>query len=392
MSTTVPLHPRLERIQPWALYAGAAALLVSFAGSWLNPGQFYQSYLAAYLYWVGIAIGCIGLVMLHHLVGGQWGFLVRRLLEAGASTLWLMALLFLPLIPGLKYLYPWARPENENTPASAFHKIYLSVDLFIFRTCIYFAIWILLGFLLTRWSSRQDQTADPAWSARLESLSGPGLVILFLSASFASIDWGMSLEPDWYSTIYGAMFVTGQALATLAFVTAIAAMLSGDPPLASLAQPSTMRDLGNLLLAFVMLWAYMAFSQFLIIWCGNLTEEIPWYMRRTRGGWQWVALSLILFHFFLPFFVLLFQDMKRSPRALLAIAVAILFMHGVDLFWLVAPAFRRSALDIHWLDFVTCIGIGGLWLGMFVRQLKLMPLVPLHDPRLAKALEHAKGI
>jgi hypothetical protein len=296
------------------------------------------------------------------------------------------------LVFGLKHLYPWARPEEMYAdPTLLAKRWYLNVGFFVQRAFLYFAVWITLAVLLNRWSSRQDQEEDPTLRGRLEVMSGPGLALLFLTASFAAMDWGMSLEPHWYSTIYGPMFVTGQALSTLAFATAAAAMLSGFEPLARLARPRQMRDLGNLLLAFVMLWAYMAFSQFLIVWCGNLTEEIPWYLLRTHGGWQWVALCLILFHYFLPFFSLLFREVKQKLSALLIISCAVLIMHGVDLSWLVSPAFGRAALGVHWLDFATFIGVGGVWLSMFVWQLKGKPLVPLHDPWLAHSLENAKG-
>jgi hypothetical protein len=391
MNAPDALRPSLDRLQWIFLTVGALGGALCFLGAWLNPAQFYQSYLLGYLFWLGIALGCLGLTMLHHLVGGTWGYVIRRLLESGASHFWLMVLLFLPLLVGGDQLYRWARPGALEADPVIAHRVYFKLPFFVARAGVYFAVWTGLGFLLCRWSARQDETAEPALSERLQRLSGPGLALLFFTASFAAIDWVMSLEPDWYSTIYGAMLVTGQALETLAFATGAAILLSGHEPLASFASPARLRDLGNLMLAFVMLWAYMAFSQFLIIWCGDLKEEIPWYLRRTQGGWEWVGLFLIVFHFFLPFFALFFRDLKGNLRPLLVVAALILGMHAVDLYWLVVPPFRKSALALQWTDVVAPLAIGGIWLGAFVWQLKRRPLLPLHDPRLEEALQHAKG-
>jgi hypothetical protein len=302
-----------------------------------------------------------------------------------------MVVLFLPLLLGSGQLYRWARPGALATDPVASHKIYFNFLFFLARAAVYFAIWISLATFLCRWSARQDETAEPALTHRLQTLSGPGLALLFFTASFAAIDWVMSLEPDWYSTIYGAMLVTGQALETLAFATGAAILLSKYEPLASFALPARLRDLGNLMLAFVMLWMYMAFSQFLIIWCGDLKEEIPWYLKRIQGGWQWVALFLIVFHFVLPFFALFLRDVKENLRPLFFVAALVLGMHAIDLYWLVIPPFRASALALKWTDIVAPLAIGGFWLAAFVWQLKRWPLLPLHDQRLQEALAHVKG-
>jgi len=388
------LRLQLDRLQRIFLVVGIVGLALSSVEAWVSPRRFYTSYLVAYLFWLGIALGSIGIVMLHHLVGGKWGFVIRRLLESGSTTLWLMAALFVPFLLGLRHMYVWARPDFVARDVILSQKLwYLNVDFFVGRAAVYFIVWIIMSYCLNRWSAQQDQTDNPALATRLQQFSGPGLVVLFLTSSFAAIDWVMSLEPEWYSTIYGAMLVTGQALATLAFATGAAALLAGWKPLSDIASPAQFHDLGNLLLAFVMLWAYMAFSQFLIIWCGNLTDEIPWYLRRTRGGWQWIGLALIVFHFFLPFFALLFRDAKRKARALFFIAGLILAMHFINTLWLVAPApvFRRPSLGIEWIDLVALAGVGGVWLAFFLWRLKGRPLLPLHDPRLATTAEHAKG-
>jgi hypothetical protein len=388
------LRATLDRLQARAVLIGGIGLALCALGGLIWPQRVSVSYLVAFLYWIGITLGCIGLTMLHHLVGGQWGLPIRRPMEAGASTVLPLAILFLPLALSLPILYRWARPEEVRIDAELAHKAaYLNVPFFLGRAAFYFVVWAAFAALLRRWSRAQDEDPEPSPSRRLQTLSGPGLVFLFLTSTFAAIDWGMSLEPRWTSTIYGAMLVPGEALSALALMIAIAIMLASDRPMSEAAAPSRLHDLGNLLLAFVMLWAYMAFSQFLIIWSGNLSEETPWYVRRTHGGWQWVALLLIGFHFFLPFFVLLFRESKRQSRLLLRVALLVLAMHLVDLIWLVVPAsLDETSPHIPWGDLPTVLaamaGVGGIWVGVFLWRLKGGPLIPLNDPTLSPTLGH----
>jgi hypothetical protein len=391
------LRDRLDQVQARALAAGGLGLVLSLGGWLLWPDRFLPSYLVAYVFWVGLALGCLGLTMLHHLVGGSWGLVVRRPLESGGMTLLPLALLFLPMALGLERLYPWARPEElAHDPVLQHKGPYLSAGLYLARTVLYFATWIGSAFLLGGLSVVQDRRDDHEPSRWLQQLSGPGLALLFLTGTFSAIDWMMSLEPHWSSTIYGAMVIVGEALATLAMMIVVVFLLSAEGPTAESATAEQLHDLGNLMLAFTMLWAYMAFSQFLIIWCGNLPEEIPWYLRRTRGGWEWVALALILFHFFLPFFVLLFRESKRQTRLLLRVALLVLAMHWVDLVWLVVPASSDPASPrFPWaelpLSLLATLGIGGVCTAVFLGHLKQRPLIPLNDPKLNEAIEHAGG-
>ncbi len=390
---TQRVHPRLDRIQHRSLIAGGVGLGLCLGGAFLSPEQFFRSYLVAYLFWTGIALGSFAIVMLHHLTGGGWGFVIRRLLEAGTRTLPLMAVLFVPLLFGLPDLYVWARPaEVASDPILQHKSLYLNIPFFLIRTAGYFAIWIGVTYFLNKWSVEQDRTAEPLLTRRLQVLSGPGLVLYGLTATFASIDWAMSLEPHWLSTIYGVMFIVGQVLATLALMIPMALLLADREPLSNVVSPAYLVDLGNFLLAFVMLWAYMAFSQYIVIWSGNLPEEIPWYLHRTTGGWQWIALFLIIFHFAVPFLLLLSRVTKRSVQMLSAVAAALIVARFVDLFWLVVPAFHHTGVHIHWMDLVAPIGIGGIWMWFFIWQLKGRSLLPLHDPRLAGILGHARSV
>jgi hypothetical protein len=380
-----------DSLQRGALAVGVIALALSILSAFFNPQQFFHSYLLAYLYWIGLPLGCLAIVMLHHLVGGTWGFVIQRLLESGIRTFPLMALLFLPLLFGMSQLYPWARPETVAAdPILQQKSLYLNVPFFVARAVVYFAIWISVGHFLSRWSLEQDRTADSSLTVRLQNLSGPGLVLYGLTVTFSVIDWIMSLEPRWYSTIYGMIFIVSYGLAALSFVIGAAFLLAGEKPLAQVIAPSHFHDLGNLLLALVMFWAYMAFSQFLLVWVENLRDEIPWYLHRTAGGWQVIALALILFQFTLPFVFLLSRITKRSAGLLSMVALVILFMHWVDLFWFVAPAFHPERLYIHWLDVVISAGIGGIWLSAFLSDLKQRSLLPLHDSRFANVLEQGK--
>lgn len=371
---------RVQQFERPALIVGAAGILVSLFGAATAADQFFRSWLLSYLFWFAIALGALPLVMLHHLVGGRWGFVTRRILESVTRTLPLMTLLFLPILFGIHNLYEWSHEAVVAQDIILQHKSpYLNERFFIGRAAIYFAAWLLMAWLLNRWSAQQDATRDASIVKRFQRLSGPGLIVYALTITFAATDWVMSLEPHWFSTIYGMMFMVGQTLTTLAFVIAVLALLADTPPLSSYLKPEILNDLGNLLFAFIMLWAYLSFSQYLIIWSGNLPEEIPWYLRRSRGGWQWIAVALALFHFAIPFFLLLIRRNKRKRQVISAIAVAVVVMRLIDLMWLVVPA-HEPAVHVHWLDFATLAGIGGLWVAGFSKQLRKQSLLPLGDP------------
>ncbi len=381
--------PRVERIQRNALIAAIIGILGCVAGAILEPGRFFASYLFAYVFWTSISLGFLGITMLHHMTSGRWSFLIQRISEAGMRVLPVQGLLFIPLLFGLGYLYPWVMHAREE--AMVVRAAYLNVPFFVIRTVVYFAIWITMALLLSRWSRRQDGSADPRLTRSLRLLSAPGLVIYAITATFAAVDWTMSLQPEWFSTIYGMLAVTGQVLAALAVAAIVLRVLAASGPLADVVAPRPLNDLGNMVLAFVILWAYMSFSQFLIIWAGNLPDEIPWYLRRLSAGWRTVGLVLIVFHFGVPFFLLLSRRSKRSLQVLASIAAGLLAMRVVDVYWIVMPGAVPAGSSVNWTDLAAFLALGGLWAASFIRQIKEAPVLPLHDPRFAVLSEAAGG-
>lgn len=381
-----PATELLDRIQNRALFIGGVGLVACLTGAMLDREQFFRSYLMSWLFWTGLSSGCLALLMLHHLVGGSWGFVIRRLLEAGTRTLPLVTILAVPLWLNIAVLYVWAKPELAK---GLEHKTfwYLKTSSFVERTFLYLLVWMALAYFYNKWSAEQDATGDPALAGRLESLAGPGLIFFGLTITFHAMDWGMSLEPHWYSTVYGLHFMIGQILAAMAFCIVMARLLSPHEPLSKVMTPSHFHDLGNLLLAFVMLWAYLTLSQFLITWSGNLPEEASWYVHRIGPGWKTVALFLVLFHWAAPLLILLNRSVKRRAERLARLAILLLFMRMVDIFWLIKPAFVTD-LRIDWLDIALAVGLGGIWVGYFCYELKRRPLLAMRDPMAEELTAH----
>jgi hypothetical protein len=384
--------PELARLQQRALVVGIAGLLAAGIGAAMNLEQFYRSWLIGFLFCLGLTLGSLGLLMLQHLSGGQWGLVSRRVFEAAARTLPLVAILFVPVLLGISSVFEWSHTDVVASDAILTQKApYLNTSFFIVRAVIYFAFWIMCAYLLTTWSAGQDRgtvAVTAADSIRFRTVSAPGLLFLVLTITFASVDWIMSLDPHWYSTIFGLLTVTGQGLSALAFAIAILSLLASVSPLSQYLTPRHFHDLGKLLLAFVMLWAYLAFSQYLIIWSGNLPEEIPWYLERMRGTWGILAILLVLGHFALPFLLLLSRDLKRNSGLLVKVAIFIIVMRLIDLIWLVAPNFEHHGFPLHWMDVVLPIGLLGVWLFMFARNLRSRALLPLNDPYFKEAFAH----
>jgi len=379
------------RLQTRALIAGAAALVVSLYGAIRTPEAFYQSYLMSFMLVLGLSLGSLGLVMLQHLTSGHWGIIIRRPLESATRTIPLVLAFFIPIaFSGMKYLYgAWLNPEEvKKEPLSEFQQHYLTSGGFYARAVAYFLVWLGLMFVFSWLSKQQDlNPGDRVLRRRLKLLAGPGIILYVFAMSFAAIDWVMSLSPHWASTIYGFLFVAGQLISSLSLMIAVVVLLSQSEQFGHVLQKRHLHDLGKLLLAFVMLWAYFDFSQLLIIWSGNLPEEISFYRTRLYGGWGVVAVIVLIFHFLVPFFLLLSQDLKRNARVLPKIAGWLIFMRLVDLFWMTRPEFTPRALPT-WLDLALPIALGGLWGSFFAFNLKQLPLLPLGEPKLAEAIEH----
>lgn len=367
----------LDRLRSVGLAAGLVGTVVLVVGAFLTGfDRFMQSYLFSYLFWLELGLGSLAIVLLHYLVGGGWGIAIRRVLEAGAKTLWLLALLFVPLVIGLPYLYLWARPEVVAADPLLQHKsLYLNVPFFILRAGLYFAVWIFLAWRLTSWSRQSEYHLEVAPRRRFQRLSAFGLILYGVTVSFAAMDWIMSLEPHWYSSIYGMLIIVGQVLGGLAFGIALTPLLARYPPLADFMNPGLYRDLGAMLLAVVMIWAYIAFSQLLIIWSGNLPFEVTWYLHRSQGGWLWVGLLVFAIQFVLPFLLLLSLWAKRDARVLASLGTVILAMRLVDYFWHVMPSFFPAGFTLHWMDIIAPIAIGGLWVAAFSWHLQRTPLL-----------------
>ncbi len=384
--------PALARLQQTALIVGAIGLVAGAAGAFSNPDQFFRSWLLGFLFCLGLTMGSLALLMLQHMSGGQWGLVGRRIFEAASRTLPIVALVFIPLLFGLPRVFQWAQPDLVSKDVILQKKApYLNVPFFVGRAIFYFAVWLTCAFLLNKWSAMQEKkeiAVTPADTRRFRVLSAPGLLAYSLTMTFAVIDWIMSLDPHWYSTIFGLLLVVGQGLSAFAFVIAMLALLAETPPLASYLRPRHFHDLGKLLFAFVMLWAYLGFSQFLIIWGGNLSEEVPWYLERIRGSWGYVALLLVFGQFALPFTLLLSASLKKNRFFLAKLAIGILVMRFVDLLWLVAPNFEHHGFPFHWMDVAIPAGLAGFWLFLFARNLRSRTLLPLTDPYFQEAFAH----
>jgi hypothetical protein len=380
--------PNVNRFQQRALIAGAAFTVLFAVGFFLKRDQFFHSYLFAFSFWAGISIGALALLMLQHLTGGGWGLVIRRVLEAATRTLPLVLILFVPIVLGAHRLYKWTDAhEVAEHPVLTEKSKYLNLPFFTVRAAIYFAIWLALAYFLNRWSLLQDRTADRKYTKNMRVLSGPGMVLFVFTVSFASIDWFMSLDWEWSSTIYGFIFVAAWSLSALAFTIAVMAALSKHEPMNNVVAQLHFHDLGKLLLALVMLWSYFAFSQFLIIWSGNLPEEIRWYLPRIHGAWGAIALAVIVLHFAFPFLFLLSRSLKRHAGKLVIVAVLILVMRLIDLFWMIEPNFTGGEFHFNWMDLVAPIAMGGLWLSVFARALSQRALIPINDPLYETVLE-----
>jgi hypothetical protein len=370
---------------------GIVAILGTIAYGTAHPAEFFHSYILAFMFWNGLAVGSLAVLMLQYLTGGAWGIAIRRELEAATRILPLMVIAFLPIVFGMHRLYEWTHADVVAHDEILRKKAgYLNEPFFLVRSAIAFAVWILIMLALNRWSRQQDVRDDKALERKLQLLSGGGLVAWALTTTWTSVDWVMSLEPHWFSTMYGVIYMAGQGLGALSLATFAVVRLSRAKPLSEFLGGRHLNDLGKMMFAFTMFWAYVTFSQYLIIWSGNLPEEIPWYLARFRGGWGGVGLAVVLLQFTLPFLLLLSRRANRNPRILATTAALVVVMRFVDLSWMILPAFSPGHFVIHPTDLSLPIALGGLWLGFYFRNLAARPLLPVHDPGFEEALAHGR--
>ena len=371
-----------------------------------RPDEFYRGYLLGLMSWLGVALGSMAILMIRHLTGGGWGMVIRRVLGAAMRTLPLLAILFVPMIIAVLQhrIYPWLMPLDaiqnahirEHLEKHGFIKdAYLNASGYIIRAVIYFAIWNVLSFLLSMWSKQTDGPAAPDNTQKFKAVAGPGLILYAFTITFAVIDWVMSLDPSWISTIFGLIILIGEVLSAMCFAIVVERILVNYKPMSEMLKPDFVHDHGKWMMTFIMVWAYFSFSQWLIIWAGNLPNEITFYLQRINNGWGWAAIALVLFHFAIPFAILLSRPFKRDIRKLVWLAVWMMIMRFVDLFWIIEPNFSKT-LHITVADIVVPIAIGGFWLAYFFRNLAALPLLPANDPSAGEVLEehptHWKGI
>ena len=386
--------PVARTIGQRSLVVGLVFGVVAVIGGIPRPQEFFRGYLLAFMAWLGVTLGSMAILMIRHLTGGGWGMVIRRIMGGAMRCIPLMTLLFVPILFGLPQLYVWARPLDGIADKQAQEHLrnltqsYLSVHGLVIRAVIYFAIWNLLSFLLTKWSREQDQPVARDNSQRFKAVSGPGLILYAFTISFAAIDWVMSIDPSWISTIYGLIILIGELLSAMCFAVVVERILVNYKPMSDWLKPDFVHDHGKWMLTFIMVWAYFSFSQWLIIWAGNLPDEITWYMKRLHGGWGTIGLVLVVFHFVVPFVLLLSRPFKRNVRKLVWLAVWLMIMRYVDLFWIIEPNFSQT-LKFTWADIVVPVAMGGFWLWFFFRNLTSLPLLPVYDADAKEVLEPA---
>jgi hypothetical protein len=384
----------VRKISQRSLVVGVVFAVIAVVLALKQPDEFYRAYLLGFMCWLGVALGSMAILMIRHLTGGGWGTVIRRILGAAMRTLPLLFVLFIPIFFGIHRLYIWAQPlsniedKHLREHLEQITPTYLTVNGFIVRAVFYFAIWNLLSFLLSYWSRQTDKPGAPDNSGRFKAVSGPGLILYGFTISFAAIDWIMSLDPSWISTIFGLLILIGEVLSAMCFAVVVERILFNYKPMSEMLTPDFVHDHGKWMLAFTMVWAYFNFSQWLIIWAGNLPAEITYYIRRLNGGWGYIGLIIVIFHFAIPFGILLSRSFKRNIRKLVWLAVWLLLMRYLDLFWIIEPNFSKT-LTFTLADVVVPVAIGGFWLAYFFYNLGALPLLPAYDPSAGEVLEPA---
>jgi len=410
MNTTTRVTPAdfappavIPRLGSKAAVVGVLFAAVAIIWGFLNPTLVLRAYLVGFMFWLGVSLGSLALLNLQYTTGGHWGVLGRRFWEAATSSynILLLFLLWLPLVFGMKIIYPWATMKPEELLEDR-ARLWLNPKLFVIRGIIYFIVWWFWAWRLRRWAEIEERgEATPQRFVGIQNFSGVGIILYGLTITFASVDWVMSLNPMWWSTVWGMLFMVGECLTAFAFTIWLLARLTQTEPLARIIKPDHFHDYGKLMFAFVVLWAYLSFSQWIVIWQGNITEEIRWYLDRAHGHWKIIAILLIFLHFVLPFSIMLSRSLKRQPRKLVVMAVWIMIIRLVDLFWQIQPSYHSKGvsgealapmnLQVIFSNLVNVLAIGGLWLALFYWQLGKRSLMPVNDPEFIDMLESKHG-
>lgn len=366
-----------------SLLIGLAGLAASFFGLTIDRAQFFHSYLTAFSFWVQVGLGGLFFTMLHHLTGAKWGIVLRRMTESIGLTLPMLAVLFIPLAFGMHDLYHWTHAEAVAEDHLLQGKAgYLNVPFFLIRTGVYFTIWTVIAVMLHRVSLRQDKNPTDLLIKKMRKISAPGMLLFALTITYSSFDWLMSLDPHWYSTIFGVYIFSGTFLAILSFMVLIGRYLNSKGLLVNDITVEHYHDVGKFMFAFIIFWAYMAFSQYFLIWYANIPEETVWFLNRWKGTWKTVSLVIIFGHFAIPFVIMIFRASKRSRIILPIMAVMLLVMRFVDIHWLVLPNLHHDDAAFSWMDFTTMVGIGGIFVWFFWKRFTAHPLVPIGEPSL----------
>jgi len=418
MPATLMAPPMVDawRRRMLIVFGVATVLTVPFLFVFGGPGHVLRAYLLGFMMSFTFAGGGLCLLMLQYVSGGKWGLLLRRPLESMARTLWVVALMFLPIAFLMKHLYVWANYANDAAAWNAVHQHLISEEIaltanakrtmlspvsFWIEAAIIFGVFGLILYFLQKWSLERD--ADPTagsqrsydrWREKFENLSGPGIFIYVVLMTMGAIVWIMSLDVTWYSSIWGLQFLVGQGFAVLALSILTVILLSKAEPMKTFLRVTEQHDLGKFLFAFVMLNIYLNFAEYLIIWSGNVPDEIPWYLNRIRGGW-WVICSMdFIFHWVIPFTLLLSRDLKRNKNKMIWLTCWMLFARAFDLFWLIEPNFPNAARNLHlignWgiLAYITVpVAVLAVWAYFFLTNLMQRPLINVNDPHVAEMLE-----
>jgi uncharacterized membrane protein len=364
-----------HRVSKFALILGVILLIVCGAFGFFFPATFFEGYLTAFVFWVEIPLGCLALLLIQYLTGGKWALAITRLLEAGIMTPPLCAALFLPVLAGMGWLFPWTHPSGGEIGNLVHQKaLYLNVPFYVVRYVLYFLVLSALAFWFRRLSLRRDEAGSSALAA-MQRWSGPSLIVFVLLMNFACIDWVMSLNPEWYSSMLVVEFVTEQGVVAMAWCIVMLRFLAPLEPFRSVLTVKIVHDLGNLLLGFTCFWTYVTFMEYIITWTGNLPHEVSWFTDRSSAGWKLFAVFLVLVHFAIPLFCLILTSVSKNLVRLARVAALMLVAHFAQVVWWIEPAFGRH-FHIAWTSLVLIVAVGAIWLAAYMRNLGAAPLVP----------------